>query len=328
VRARVIGRREVEQLVSPSQALEAVRIGFAAFDAGQAVASPALDLPMPAHHGELHVKGGHLHDSPFFSVKTATGFYANPARGLPVADGMTLVYDAETGELLVVVADGGLLTDLRTAAAGALAAESLAKMTLKTVTIVGAGGQARYQLSALLEVRTPERIRIWARRQEQALEYAAWANKCHGLCIDIAVELPGAVRESDLIVTTTPSTQPLIAAEWLRPGVHVTAMGSDMPEKRELGGEVLSRADKIVCDSVASCLRSGELHHAVAEQSVTESHVWAELGAIVRGRVAGRTAPDEITVADLTGLGVQDAAIADLVAESVLSQRMGWELIS
>src|SRR5215472_1643366 len=158
---RVLGRQDVQRLVGMGDAIAAVREAFAAADRGGAVMPPPLELRLHDADGELHVKGAYIEGAPVFAVKTATGFYRNPARGLPVSGGMTLVYDAETGVLRVLAADSGLLTELRTAAAGALAADLLARRDARSATVIGTGGQARYQLQALLHVRPIEQVKVW-----------------------------------------------------------------------------------------------------------------------------------------------------------------------
>jgi ornithine cyclodeaminase len=217
-------------------------------------------------------------------VKAATGFWGNPDLGLPLTNGLFLVFSAQTGILAAILFDNGYLTELRTGAAGALAAELLAPATIEQAAIVGAGGQARYQLEALLGVRRPQRIVVASR--SGADRYAAEMRELHGVEVDVAADIETAVRGSQLVVTTTPSREPVVRADWVQPGTHITAMGSDFSEKQELETAVLALAD----GSIA-------LENVVA------------LGAIVNG-APGRTSASQITVADLCGVGVQDAAVA------------------
>ena len=148
---RVLDRDDVRRLVSMADAITAVREAFAAADRGGAVMPAPFGMHLPDAGGEVHVKGAYLAGAPVFAVKTATGFYRNAELGLPVSGGMTMVHDATTGTLRMLIADGGLLTELRTAAAGAVAADLLARPGARSAAVIGTGGQARYQLQALLQ---------------------------------------------------------------------------------------------------------------------------------------------------------------------------------
>jgi ornithine cyclodeaminase/alanine dehydrogenase-like protein (mu-crystallin family) len=320
---RVLTADHVRQAIDPAAALSAVRAGFVALVEGGALSPPSFDLDLSENHGELHVKGGYLRGGDYVAIKLASGFYDNPALGLPTAGGLTVILSAHTGEFLWLVADQGLLTELRTAAAGALAAELLARPDVGQVTIVGAGGQARYQLAALLEVRRPAGVTVVARRRQAADAYAEEAQKLHNLAVQSSTDVEAAVHDADIVVTTTPARSPVLQSDWVRPGTHVTAMGSDLPDKNELDPRLLVRADKLVVDSLPSALTSGELHHAVQAGLVTSDDVYAELGEIAAGRVPGRERDDEITVADLTGLGVQDVAISALLADRAAALGLG-----
>ncbi len=310
---RVLDRDDVQRLVSMAGAITAVREAFAAADRGQAVMPAPFELHLPDVDGELHVKGAYLKGAPVFAVKTATGFYRNARLGLPVSGGMTLVYDATTGRLRVLITDGGLLTELRTAAAGALAADLLARPVARTAAVIGTGGQARYQLQALLEVRPIEHVTVWGRRPEAAEQYRR-DMAAAGVPVSLAATVRQAVEGADVVITATSSTAPLVEAGWLARGAHVTAVGSDMPHKQELDPRVLAAAGKYVPDSIETAATSGELHHALEAGVFDVGSVYGELTAVASGRLAGRTADDELTVADLTGMGIQDAAVATLTA--------------
>lgn len=324
----VLRESEIRGLIGPKEALGAVREGFVRLARGEVTLPGVIGLDIPAAQGEVHVKGAHIHGSPFFSIKEAAGFYGNAARGLPVSSGVVLVFDASTGFLRAILLDNGHLTELRTGAAGALAADLLAKREIDTVAIIGAGGQARYQLEALLEVRRPGRVLVWSRHEERSRAYAEEMVARFGLSVKVAGSAREAVEAADLVITTTPSREPIVQAEWLRPGVHITAMGSDGPDKRELASGVLARADKLVADRLDQCLRLGEIHHAVVDGTIDVAKIHGELGAIAAGDKPGRELDTEITVADLTGVGVQDAAVAAFVVGAALAAGLGTRLTS
>jgi ornithine cyclodeaminase/alanine dehydrogenase-like protein (mu-crystallin family) len=309
--ALVLNEPEIRSLVTPKLALEAVRQAFVTYARGDALLPDVLHMDLPGHRGEIHVKGGFLAGASTWCVKAASAFYDNPVRGLPIATGVSLALSAETGFLRALLLDNGYLTELRTGAAGALAADLLAPRIVRQVLIVGAGGQARYQLEALLEVRRPERVFVHSRTRAHAEQYAAEMTAAHGIPVQVADSLPEAVSASQLIVMTTPARSPILRAEWLGPGTHITAMGSDLPGKQELFVDVLERADVFVADNVEQTATQGELQHGLAARVINLDDVLS-LGDIAAGIQPGRTSPTQITVADLTGVGVQDTAIADL----------------
>jgi ornithine cyclodeaminase len=319
---RVLGSDDVRRLISMADAIVAVREALAAADRGGAITPVPFGMHLPDADGEVHVKGAYLTGAPVFALKSATGFYRNAELGLPVSGGMTMVHDARSGTLEMLIADGGLLTELRTAAAGAVAADLLARPGARSVAVIGTGGQARYQLQALLEVRPIEQVTVWGRRSAAAEQYRRDMDAA-GVTISVAGSAREAVEGAEIVITATSSTRPLIEADWLARGAHVTAVGSDMPHKQELSPQVLVAAGKYVPDSIDAAAESGELHHALEAGLLEVGSVYGELTAVASGRLAGRTADDELTVADLTGLGVEDAAVATLTARLAVEYGVG-----
>lgn len=316
---------EIRSLVTPALALAAVREAFVTYARGDALLPEVLHMDLPDHRGEIHVKGAYLGHASTWCVKAASAFYDNPSRGLPIATGVSLAFSAESGFVRAVLLDNGYLTDLRTGAAGALAADLLAPESVHQTLIVGAGGQARYQLEALLGVRRPKRVLVHSRTHEHAERYASEMTAAHGIPVEVAASLPEAAAGSQLIVTTTPARSPILRAEWLSEGTHVTAMGSDLPGKQELFVDVLQRADLFVVDHVAQTATQGELQHGLAA-SVIGLDDAVSLGDVAAGLHPGRTTPSQITVADLTGIGIQDAAVADLAVTRAEQARIGRTL--
>ena len=323
----VLREAEIRRVLDMASCLEAVEKAFTAYATGGAELPAVINLEVPEHRGEIHVKAGHLRGGLHYAVKIASGFYDNPSLGLPQNDGMVLVFDATTGEPAALLLDNGFLTDLRTGAAGGVAARHLARRNAQVVGVVGCGVQARYQLEALALVRPFREARIYGRRPERARACAEEMGRHPGMPAGCRFTVVETVREAvagaDIVVTVTPSRTPLVRAEWLAPGVHLTAVGSDGPDKQELDPGILARADRVVADSLPQCLRLGEIHHAVAAGLLTPDRVAAELGAITAGLKPGRGADNEITVCDLTGLGVQDVAAAALVLQRAREQSAG-----
>ena len=220
-----------------------------------------------------------------------------------------VVLSSETGRVQAVLLDNGYLTDVRTAAAGGVAARHLSRPDSRCAAIFGAGLQARMQLQALRLVRPIDSAVIWARDPAKAQALAAEMDGA-GLRVMAEPDPERAAGMADIIVTTTPARQPILRAEWLRPGQHVTAMGSDQAGKNELDPHCLDRADLYVADRVSQTRALGELRAALAAGLIADDAVVPELGEIIAGTRPGRTAPDQITIADLTGTGIQDTAIA------------------
>jgi ornithine cyclodeaminase len=291
------------------EAMIVVEAAFAALGRGGVVMPPVLHLDLPERNAEMDVKTAYVPGLPSMALKVSTGFFDNPKRGLPSLSGMMTLISAETGRVEAVLLDNGYLTDVRTALAGGIAADRLARPDARVAGIVGTGLQARLQLEALRLVRPVERVLVWGRDPAKAEALARGLEAELGLPV-AAVPLERVVREADVVVTTTAAREPLLMAEWLHPGLHITAMGSDAPGKQELAPEVLGRADRVVVDRRSQCERLGELRGALAAGTVSPDRPIDELGEIVAGSKPGRRSAEEITVCDLTGTGAQDTAIA------------------
>jgi ectoine utilization protein EutC len=300
--------------------VDAIADAFTALASGRVVMPTIMHMALPEANGEVDVKTAWLPGLPSFAIKVSPGFFDNPTRGLPSLSGMMMLLSAETGRLEALHLDNGWLTDLRTAAAGAVAGRHLARADASVAGVLGAGTQARVQIEALKLVRPIERVLVWARDAQRAAAYADEMADRLGLDVLPVASAERLVLEADVVVTTTPARAPLVVADWLHPGLHVSALGADAPDKNELHPAVLARADRLVCDSRAQCARQGELHHALAAYPDLEV---TELGEITAGRAPGRRSDDEITVADLTGTGVQDTAIALLAYRKAAAAGLG-----
>ncbi|MEM7429620.1 MAG: cyclodeaminase [Pseudomonadota bacterium] len=294
------------------EAVKCVEGAFAALAGGGVEMPPILHLNIPEFNGEVDVKTAYVPGVDSLAIKISPGFFDNPKIGLPSVNGLMVLFSARTGMLEAVLLDNGYLTDVRTAAAGAVAAKYLARGDAQSAGIIGGGVQARLQLEALLLVRPIVRARIWARNAEKAAAAAGELGESLGIEVSAAASAEEAVDGSDIVVTTTPSAEPLVMADWLQPGQHLTAMGSDNAHKNEVEPAALARADVFVCDRQSQCATLGELHHALEAGEIDRGAWFPELGEVVSGLKPGRQSPDQLTVCDLTGTGVQDTAIATL----------------
>jgi ornithine cyclodeaminase/alanine dehydrogenase-like protein (mu-crystallin family) len=307
----ILSESEIRGLADVANAREVVQEAFRALYRGEATLPGVVSLPFRAPEGLAHIKAGHLHNDAVWTVKLAMDI--EPHEGGPTLhNGLMLVIGVADGALASLLLDNGYLTDLRTGAAGGVAADLLARDDASTVAIIGAGKQARFQLEALLQVRQLETVRVASRSVEPAQEFVDEVTTDWRLAAQLCPSVEEAVRGADIVITTTPSTSPLVRADWLDAGTHVTAVGSDEPTKQELDPDVLGRADVIAVDDRAQASRSGELHHALDAGSVDEERV-VTLGEILERAAEGRKRLEDVTVADLTGVGVQDAAIAAYV---------------
>lgn len=294
-------------------ALNTVEEAFAALGRGQVVQPPILSMSMEEYNSEVDVKTAHIQNWERFAIKVSTGSFDNPQRGLPSLNGLMMVFSAKTGLVEAVLFDEGYLTAVRTALAGAIAAKYLSRATSRRVTVLGAGEQARLQLEALTLVRDIEHIDVWARRGEEAERYAE-EMRAKGFEVEAHDDVKSACANADIIVTATPAREPLLEASALPEGVHVTAMGSDSPDKRELDEQVLIRADAFVCDTRAQSEHNGELKVFAAQGKEPPFKVF-ELGRVIAEQQKLRLSEATITVCDLTGTGVQDTAIANFALD-------------
>ncbi len=318
---QVIHEAEIRAAIREPDALESAEKAFRAIAEGGLVLPPPMGLEVPDAPGEVHVKSAYLKGSPIFAVKIASGFYGNAERGLPTGSGLILVFDATTGFPLVLLADNAYLTDLRTAAAGALATRLLAPESIERVAVLGSGVQGRFQLRAISRVRRWGHTVAWSPDTGGLVRYCADMEEELSIPFHAASDAEEAVRGADLIVTVTPSREPLFGAAALETHATVIAVGSDGPDKRELTTETLARADKIVVDRLSQCVSLGEVHHGVEEGVLSPDSVHAELGEVLTGAKSGREG-SELIICDLTGVGAQDAAIAE-VTWSKLAQIEG-----
>lgn len=304
-----IDEATLRSVITPDVAVHAMREAFRADGEGRAHVPAVINLDVPAHRGEFHVKTARIDGVPHIAIKIASGFYDNPAKGLPSGSGLMAVFDATTGLPVALLLDNGFLTDIRTGAAGAIAAAVLAPQHFETVGVIGSGLQARHQIACLRVVRAFSRIVAWSPERAHLDRYIREMQSA-GYEAAAAANPEAVCRAADVIVTATPARQPLVRAEWLRPGHHVTALGSDSPGKQELESACLGRADLVVVDRLTQCASFGELRHAIDDGVLSAGRVHAELGEIVAGVKRGRTSGAQITIADLTGVGFQDTAIA------------------
>ena len=300
-------------------AIERIEAAFVSLATEAVAMPPILRLDLPARAGEVDVKTAWLPRFDSFAIKVSPGFFNNPSLGLPSLNGLMLVLSARTGLTEAVLLDNGYLTAVRTAAAGAVAARWLSRPAASRVALIGAGEQARLQLKALMLVRELTHVTVWARDPARAARFAAGIE---GISCAIASSVKQALEHADIAITATPSSEPLIHAGDLHPGLHITAMGADAEHKNELAPLVIDKA-LYICDRLQQTRVLGELRHAIEAGVIPADAAFAELGQVIAGQAPGRMNEAQITVCDLTGTGAQDTAIAVLALERARAAHAG-----
>ena len=321
--------QQIRNLIGPDEAYRAVREAFAALARNEVHQPPPIGLDLTDRRGEVHLKGAYIEGNPHFAFKVATGFYNNAEKGLPTGSGLVMVFDAWTGIPAAILQDNGFLTEIRTGAAGALSCDLLARQDAKVLGLVGAGSQAQYQFQALSRIRPIERVHIWSPvTDEIPLFIKEMSEAAEG---EIPEFLPAATPDeavslADIAITVTPSREPLVSADALHSGLHITCVGSDQPGKQELDHNAFRRIDRIFVDHIDQAANQGELQHAIAAGLLERGDVTGTLGQVAIALKDGRRTDSEITFCDLTGVGVQDSAIASLTVELATDQGVGNRL--
>ncbi len=302
----------IETAATPQMVLDTVRDALIAHAEGRTSVPPPLHMDFPEANGDCHVKAGWITDATDFTVKIATGFYGNHGLGLRSNHGLVCVISARTGQIRAILNDRGMLTAWRTAAAGALVTHAMARPTALTLGLFGTGEQALLQAVWLAKLRTISQILVHGRNLHNA------AALCEELRKNGLPARPASAQQTagaDMIITTTPATAPVLNAADVPEGTHVTGIGTDMPHKNELPPALFARAQLIATDDHAQCLDHGDFGHAVRAGAAAPD------SDIPVGRLF-KTPPDRpetaITVADLTGVGALDAALASAILHHLL----------
>ena len=308
---RIFDLGQINAVLDDIDLVSWIEEGFAAYSRGEVVVPPVGEMLFEDPRGEAHIKYGFIKDDDYFVIKVATGVYENYKIGLPTNSGLMLLFSQKTGVLHAILLDEGHLTGARTAAAGAVVAKYMAPTNVERIGIVGAGDQGRRQLRMLESVVDCRAATVWGVSQEELEAYRA---DMAPLGYDITTTLdPGEVAATcNLIVTVTPAHEPLLQRADIRPGTHITAVGSDTPQKQELDPQILTDADIVVSDSLSQAASRGEIYQAVRAGAFVTDRV-IELGNVIADPELRRSSDEQMTVADLTGVAVQDIQISKAV---------------
>jgi ornithine cyclodeaminase/alanine dehydrogenase-like protein (mu-crystallin family) len=307
----IIDSKTTRALMDFPGLIESAERAFVAQAQGKASAPAYINMPIGENFA--HYKAGYIAGSAYFAVKYSGGFWGNEKLQLPVDYGYVVVHSAKTGKPEVMFWDGGAITDYRTAAAGAVASKYASRENSTIVGVIGTGIQARLQVEALMYVRPKlTTVKIWGRNAEHVAAYISEMSKKFPKLKYVACDKPeNAVTGVDIVITVTPSREPIVKANWIDKGTHITAIGACAPYMQEHEPQVLAVADKIYVDSIEKCSHDGELHHALDEKVISPEKITGELGNLISHTIPGRQSNEEITFVDLVGLGIQDATAAE-----------------
>ncbi|MFX1283079.1 MAG: ornithine cyclodeaminase family protein [Promethearchaeota archaeon] len=313
----IIKLDQIKEILEKIDPLKLIEEGFIAYSQGKVIVPPVGEMIFEDPPGDCHIKYGYIKGGNYYVVKIAQGFYDNPKIGLSSINGLNLLFSQKTGEIICILLDEGHLTNIRTAAAGAVVAKYLAPKKVNRIGIYGYGIQGKMQLEYLKSVINCRDALVWGRTQQGLDKYQKDMINS-GFNIETTMNSKDITKSCNLIVTCTPSKKPLIKVEEVVKGTHITAIGSDTPEKQELDAAILQIADRVVVDSISQAASRGECFHAIMERKITEGNL-IELGTMISNRKFQRATDDEITVADLTGVAVQDIQISKAVYEGLKS---------
>jgi ornithine cyclodeaminase/alanine dehydrogenase len=322
----VISEQQVRGLVDIDELIEALEKAHLQYSTGRAVMPVRLVVPLPAIQGRITSMPGFLTDDKALGMKVVTYFQQNPTRDFPAILATIMLFSAATGKIIAIM-DGSYVTAIRTACASAMATKILANLESKVVGILGAGVQARAHIEALTRVRNIGVFKIYSPSGVSAAKLKEEMSGRINSAIEVVSSAEQAVRDADLVVTVTTAKEPIIKADWLKPGTHVNAVGSHRPDLRELDGATLARAKVIVDSREAIMAECGDILLAIDERSIAPSAVHAEIAEVLAGTKPGRTDESEITLYKSVGIAIQDVAAAHLIYNKALKQRVGTTVL-
>lgn len=323
----ILTEKELRNIVKIDKAsIDAVANAFSWLSKGMVTMPPIMHIEIAEHKGDVDIKSAYVRGLDRFAVKIGAGFFQNFKLGLPSSPAMMVVLSAKTGIVEAILLDNAYLTDIRTAAAGAVAAKYLAPERVSCAGVIGAGAQGRYQMMALKQVRDFKQLLVYDQNQVLLAKYVKDMARLLDVEVLAAQNVKEVIIQSQVVVTCTPSKKPFIDPSFIHPGLHITAMGADLPEKQEIMSDVFAKADIIACDTRSQSFSAGELFNARSDGIQLDENQVLELGDIISGIHKGRQSEEQITICDLSGTGVQDTAIADLALKQAENRNLGIEI--
>ena len=321
----VLSEKQVQSLIDLDELIAALEQAHIQYSTGKAVMPVRLVVPLPQIQGRITSMPGYLNEDKALGMKVVTYFQDNPKQNLPAILATIMLFSSDTGKMIAAM-DGGYITAIRTACASALATRVLANPETPVLGILGAGVQARAHIQALTRVRQLRRIKLYSPSGKSARSIKQDLEKPCAIPIDVVDSAQAAVRDSDLLVTVTTAKDPIVQVEWLKPGVHINAVGSHRPDLREIDGATLKRAKVVVDSREAVMAECGDILLALKEQSIGAADIHGEIGEVLAGTKAGRSSPSEITLYKSVGIAIQDVAAAQLVYRKALERNVGTDV--
>ena len=304
---------QIKQAVEKMNFSAEIEKGFVAYSNSEVVVPPVGEMIFEDPPGDTHIKYGYIKGDEAYVIKIASGFYENVNLNLPSGSGLMLVFSQKTGALKTILLDEGFLTNVRTAVAGEIVARYMAPENVTSIGVYGTGIMARMQVQILRSVTNCKSVIVWGRSEASLASYRT-DMEADGYNVQTTRSSTEVTDACNLILMTTPSTTPLIGLSQIRPGMHITAIGSDTASKQELDTKILAAADIVIADSLSQCQERGEIYKARVAGDLKIEQV-AELGSAIENGRRIRVSDDQITVADLTGVAIQDVQIAKAVSK-------------
>ena len=319
--AQIFRLNQIKQAVERLDLTKCIEDGFAAYSQGRVIVPPIGEMVFENPPGDVHIKYGYIKDDNYFAIKIASGFFENYKLGLPTSDGLILLFSQKNGSLSSILLDECYLTNVRTALAGRVVAKYMAPTMVNCIGGFGTGGQGRMQVEYLRPVVDCSEVIVWGLPNDDFTKYKLDMENL-GYTVHTTTRAEEVAQKCQLIITATPSQTPLIDVRYIKPGTHITAMGSDTHLKQELDPKILQKADLVVADSIEQCLTRGEISKTLSAGLISKEEI-VELGEIIAGHRSGRTSDDQLTIADLTGVAVQDIQIAKAIHEALIQSHDG-----
>lgn len=316
----ILNNNQVRKLIDMPLALKAIEEAFMLYGKNLIQMPAKIYLHLGRYNGDFRAMPAYIEGMEACGLKWVNVHPKNRRFGLPAVMAVIILSDPKTG-LPLAIMDGTYITNLRTGAAGGIAAKYLARKESSIVSLVGCGVQARTQLLALKELFKIELVYVWGNKPEYAKRFLK-DTKRFGLKMEIKERIPDCVRQADIVVTTTPVRQPIVKSEWIRAGTHINAIGADAKGKEELEPKLLKRA-RIFVDDWQQAAHSGEINVPISRGIISKKNIAATLGEVLAKKKKGRKTASGITIFDSTGLAIQDIALANLVYKRAVKNNVG-----
>ncbi len=323
----VISGEEIRAIYPMKDAIEATKRAFRLFSEGKTHVPLRTNLPVKENNGQVLFMPAYVGgDKPSVGIKIVSVYVDNPAKGLPAVPSTVLLVDAENGFVKAIM-NGTVLTQIRTGAASGAATDLLARPDSRIGALFGAGGQAEFQLEAMITARPLEEVRVFDPRIESCRAFIARLQDrkpFSGVRLVAAETSDDAVRGADIITAATTARKPVFSADSVKPGAHVNGVGSYTPDMQELDPKILNLAGKIYMDSIEAVLaESADFINPLNEKTFSRDAITGELGELAAGTKPGRESPEEITLFKTVGIAVQDVVAAEEIFRRAVKQKAG-----